>query len=179
MSKKIKILMTVSVILNLILAGWIVGQVMRPHGPWHHGPDKMVQELPPQLRKEVEAVFEASHEKAKGVFEAMMAAKAELRGALSAETFDVQAYNNASRKLNELKAQMMALKADKTREIASRLSAIDRRKLAGHLMRSGRGGCERGRGGPPSAEGPAVEEFPVAPQKFDGEADPAMVPIPE
>jgi Spy/CpxP family protein refolding chaperone len=69
----------------------------------------------------------------------------ELVKILSAETFDTEAYDKTTAHMNEIKQDIAANKARVARELALKLPAEDRRKMASNLVNGGeREGPRRG-----------------------------------
>lgn len=86
-----RVILVVSLVVNLLLIGFVVGQVL--HHPWHEheGPltvERITGALPPEVR---DAVRESLRERRPQIVEkmaAVRAARADVRAAIGAEPFD-------------------------------------------------------------------------------------------
>lgn len=147
MSRKIKIIFTLSVLLNIIFLGVIGGGMLRIYNHFGQGEfRKEIESLPEDVQKRIDMAFRSSRQEMRNLFKEARDAKEAVRNSLNAESFDPQAYQEASEALNQVRYRMMQTQARKTGSIASELSAEERRRFAGYLMRGGRkGGFETNR----------------------------------
>jgi uncharacterized membrane protein len=187
MSRSIKIIFTLSLILNVILLGLVGGGLYRLqiHFKGDRDIQRELQSMPPDVRAKIDQMFDSTHAEMRSLFKMMVQAKQEVRDTLNADPFVRSKYDNAVEKLNQIRFNMMQIRAQKTGEIAMHLTADDRRKFAGYLLRSGGRGsykdmqhdaespqAEReqiGRAAEGSQRPKLVQELPF---------DPVMLPMP-
>ena len=191
MSRKIKIIFTLSILLNIVLIGVIGGGMLRMYKHFGQGDfHKEIQSLPEDVQEKIDMAYKTSRQEMRNLFMEARQAKQSVRDSLNAESFDPQAYKDASEALNQVRYRMLQVQARKTGSIASELNAEERRRFAGYLMRGGRKGqfetSER-RDGPmrnrtrpedapktsntaPDQRSQAVQEVPF---------DPVMLPMPD
>ncbi len=188
MNKKLKIIFTLSILLNIILLGLMGGGSYRLFKHFNHRDfQREIASLPEDVRSRIDGAFEQSKAEIRGLFGEAREAKQAVRDALNEETFDPQLYQDAVSKLNEVRYKMLQAQAKKTGLIATELKAEDRRRFAGYLMR---GGGKRGDGFDhvlSETEGrhrgdnrPAPPKNP--PRSASGHAepfDPNMLPMPD
>lgn len=149
MSKRMKILFTLSILLNLILVGLVGGGAIHKYNSFHRHMESKFGHLSPELKEKLKASFAASHDEIKASIKEGRAAKKQLKEAMNSEEFNEQLYDEASKKLNDLRYKMMQHKAAKTKALVKDLSADERRQMLGYLLRGGMDGFHSGfkRGG--------------------------------
>ncbi|MCB9964274.1 MAG: periplasmic heavy metal sensor [Rhodospirillales bacterium] len=146
----LKLILTLSILLNIALVGLIAGGSYRVFR--HFGPDpdlrKEMDSLPPEVRARIDGVFADAREEMFALFKEERSARAAVRAALNADPFIPEDYEQAADDLNRIKLKMLEGRARKTGAIASQLSAEDRRKFSGYLLRGMRHDKFRGEDGP-------------------------------
>ncbi|MCB1562008.1 MAG: periplasmic heavy metal sensor [Alphaproteobacteria bacterium] len=140
MNRRLKLFLTLSITLNVLLAGMIAGWSVQR---WNAHPWQAVrEELDPQSRNVVARVFQKArrdmHEQAR----IARAARKDMIATLKADTFDEQAFDKNLTRMREAQMEVMNRKAETVKELAMELSVSDRQKLAKHLVRA-LGGHER------------------------------------
>jgi len=150
MSKKIKILIFSSLLLNVLLAGVVIGDVShRFHKEYFVR--KSVKEFASKLPGDKAALFletvKRVHLSNRDAYNQIREAKKEAMKLLSAPEFDEAAYRLQVEKIHELRSLMKRRLADATIELARQFSQKERSALAQHLKRFTRHSRD---GSPPS-----------------------------
>lgn len=128
MSKKMKIVFTASVLLNVVLAGLAGGSTYK-----HWRDDNMRRmelEMSPEGRNIVARTMQKAFTEGKPRMDEARAIKKEIKSILSAQQFDADAFEAQAQKLHEVMSDMGHKRIDVTKELASQLSASDRKILA-------------------------------------------------
>ena len=141
MSKKMKILIFSSLLLNVLLVGVVIGDVThRFH--LEHFVRKSVKEFASKLPADKAALFletvERVHPNNRDAYNQIREARKEAMKILSAPEFDEAAYRLQIEKIHELRNLMKRRLADATIELARQFSQEERRALAQHLRHSPR-----------------------------------------
>jgi uncharacterized membrane protein len=141
MSKKIKILIFISLLLNVLLVGVVIGDVThRFH--IEHFVQKSAQEFASTLPGDKAALFletvERVHLNNRDAYNQIREARKEAMKLLSAPEFDESAYRLHIEKIHELRSLMKRRLADATIELARQFSQEERSTLAQHLRRLSR-----------------------------------------
>ena len=141
MSKKMKILIFSSLLLNVLLAGVVIGDVShRFHKEYFVR--KSVKEFASELPGDKAAFFletvKRVHQNNRDAYNQIREARKEAIKLLSAPEFDESAYRLQIKKINELRSLMKHRLADATIELARQFSQKERSALAQHLRRFSR-----------------------------------------
>lgn len=141
MSKKFKIILTVSVLLNLVLIGVASGHVYKHWSshPWH----QVKKDLSPEARNIAGRTFQSAFREIRPLGDKARKARAEIVKILSAQEFDEAAFDKATAKMLSIRGDMKALKIQAMKDAAMKLSVEDRRKLANRMAKMVGGGHER------------------------------------
>ena len=136
MSKKMKILIFSSLLLNVLLAGVVIGDVShRFHKEYFVR--KSVKEFASKLPGDKAALFietvERVHLNNQDAYNQIREARKEAIKLLSAAEFDEAAYRLQVEKIHELRSLMKRRLADATIELAKQFSQKERKALAQHL----------------------------------------------
>ncbi|MFC1812403.1 periplasmic heavy metal sensor [Thermodesulfobacteriota bacterium] len=136
MSKKMKILIFSSLLLNVLLVGVVIGDVShRFH--IEHFVQKSVKEFASKLPGDKAALFletvERVHLNNRDAYDQIREAREEAMSLLSAPEFDEPGYRLQVEKLHELRSLMKRRLADATTELARQFSQEERKALAQHL----------------------------------------------
>jgi len=136
-----QILITMSVVLNILFFGVIGGHVYKKwsHHPWH----EVKKELSPESRNVIGRTFQSAFRDIKPLGNDARKARAALVKVLSAEKFDGEAFDKAAQRLRDVSNEMKDLKVEATKEVASKLSVEERRKMADRMAKMVGGGHER------------------------------------
>ena len=135
MSRRIKILFTLSVLLNIVFIGVAVGTVYKMSQKWDNHLDRKIGHLSPEMQDKIRASLWESRDEIRDLIQEGRQAKESMKDAINAEEFDVAAYDAASQQLIDLRAKAMLLRTNKTKEFIKDLPVSERRQMAGHLMR--------------------------------------------
>ena len=136
MSKKMKILIFSSLLLNVLLVGVVIGDVShRFH--IEHFVRKSVEEFASKLPGDKAALFvetvERIHLNNRDEYNQIRKAREEAMKLLSADEFDEAAYRLQVEKIHELRSLMKRRLADATIELAKQFSQEERKALSQHL----------------------------------------------
>ena len=136
MNKKIKILIFSSLLLNVLLAGVVIGDMShRFHKEYFVR--KSVKEFASKLPADKAALFletvERVHLNNQDAYNQIREARKEAMRLLSAPDFDESAYRLQVEKIHELRSLMKRRLADATIELAKQFNQKERKALAQHL----------------------------------------------
>jgi uncharacterized membrane protein len=142
MNKKMKALVIGSLLLNVLLVGFVLGDVShRFHNKEHFG-ENDGRDLTSKLPKEKAALFSKTVERVRQenrqVFKQIREAREDAMRILGAPEFDEAAYRLQVERLNKLLGLMKQHLADATIELARQFSQEERSALAQHLRHSPR-----------------------------------------
>jgi len=136
MSKKMKILIFSSLLLNVLLAGVVIGDVSHLFHK-EYFVRKSVQEFASKLPGDKAALFletvERVHLNNRDAYNQIREARKEAIKLLSAPQFDEAVYRLQVEKIHELRSLMKRRLADATIELAKQFSQAERKALAQHL----------------------------------------------
>lgn len=136
MSKKIKILIIGSLLLNVLLIGVIIGHISHrlSREPFfrRHAREFAVK-LPADKRELFSKTMEGVHLENREIHRQIREARKRALRILTAPEFDEAAYQTEVDKLNRLRGHMMQRLADVTKELAKQLDQEERKGLAEHL----------------------------------------------
>lgn len=141
MNKNIKIILAVSLVLNVLLLGMAGGHAYTRWSahPWH----EMKQQLSPESRNLIGRTFQNAFREIKPLGDKARKARAKLVKILSADEFDEAAYDTVAAELLEIGGEMKTHKVDTIKTLASQMSVEDRRKMADKMAYMVGGGHER------------------------------------
>lgn len=139
MSRAIKLLLTLSILLNLLLAGLIAGHAGRY---FVEGPGHMLRHVADDLPEDKQEVFESlmskAREQSKPVREQLDSARDKAGDLLKAEPFDKAAYLEQVKKIQVLRGQMMQPMAEAIASFAAQCTQEEREEIAEAMRRSPR-----------------------------------------
>lgn len=130
MTKKFRTALALSLLLNLALGG-LSGTLL-----WRAGHPPLPPEIagaPPEIARRLEREIPQAIER-------MRAARADLVAALTAQTFDPQAFDAAAEKLSAVHREGFEARIGVAREMAEKLPQEARKKLAARMFPERRGG---------------------------------------
>lgn len=134
MSKKMKVVFTLSVLANLLLAGLVIGHSAKRWG----GPPPALpsaENLSADSAALIRKAFEEERPALLPLIEEMRGVKSDLMDAVSAETFDTQAFDKAARKMKTTLGKMTAQRLDMFKSVSEQLPQEDRVKFADKFVR--------------------------------------------
>jgi uncharacterized membrane protein len=141
MSKKMKILIFSSLLLNVLLAGVVIGDVShRFHKEYfvRKSVKGFVSELPGDKAAFFLETVKRVHQNNRDAYNQIRDARKEAMKLLSAPEFDESAYRLQVEKIQELRSLMKHRLADATIELAKQFSQKERKALAQYLRRFSR-----------------------------------------
>lgn len=141
MSKRIKIILSASLVFNLLLLGIIGGHAVERYKkhPWH----QIKEQLSPETRNFVGRTFQSAFREIKPIGDEARKVRAELVKILSADDFDEEAFDAQAEKMLEIGGKMDAHKIETVKTLASQMDAADRRLMANKMTRMIGGGHEK------------------------------------
>ena len=144
MSKSLKIIFTLSIILNVLLLGVIAGHTYKK---WNDDPiEQAMDEMSPEGRNIVARKIQAAFREGRDEMRSMRQSKKQLQSLLTAEEFDASAFEEEALKLHELIKEKGFKRIEITKELAQELSLEDRKVLAKRFSKGFHGG-KRSHGG--------------------------------
>ncbi len=135
MNRKIKLVFTISLVLNVFLFGAVAGLTvdkLRP--PAVHSS----KDLDPESRRLVKEMISRTMEDARPVRAKAEEAKRKMASSLAGEEISEEAYRSAADEMVSARCELLRMHTVKTLEVARELSPEEREKLAAHLMIPGR-----------------------------------------
>lgn len=129
MSKKMKIIFTLSVLLNVLLVGWAAGEAIHKFNK-HNPAEKIARDMSPEGRHIVAKTMQNAFREGRGKMRDMRKTKDEIKKILTAEEFDPEAFEVAAEKMHKMFSEMGQKRTAVTKELAGQLSQADREKLA-------------------------------------------------
>jgi uncharacterized membrane protein len=162
MGKKIKLLISISILLNVLLIGVVIGiisnRLFREDFPRRHPPE-FAGKLPVEKEKLFLDMMERIHLENQEVRKQIDEARERVLSILCAPEFDEAAYQVEAAKLDKLHGFMMQRFAEVPKELAKRFNQEERKILAEFLRRPPplppyRVGPPPMAGPPPNREGP-------------------------
>lgn len=134
MNKKMKIIFTLSLVINILLLGMLGGQVYRMkhggHGSW----GDLREKLTPETRALMKQTFKEKKPEIFAIFKEVREKKNALIEVFSAEVFDPVAYDAAARDLQQLGIKIANHKLETFKELGGQLPQEDRKVLAQKLV---------------------------------------------
>lgn len=131
MSKKVKIIFTLSFLLNLVLFGVLFGGMYK----MHHWRDSMSMNMSEHTRVVFKENMSVNREAMRDDFQKMKQYKDELEVIISAESFDAAAYALKMSQIKEIKDNIFERKQATLQNTLSNLSQQEREDFSGHVMR--------------------------------------------
>lgn len=140
MSKRLKIILTVSILLNVVLIGVGAGHAYKHWSShsWH----KVKQEISPEARNVAGRTFQQAFRDIRPLGQEARKARGDLVKILSADEFDEEAFDKAVERLSSVKIKIQDAKVQATRNLAMQLSVEERRKMAERMAKMVGGGRE-------------------------------------
>jgi len=131
MSKNIKIIFTLSFLLNIILVGIILGGIYKPKRSNYFDKASVSSEVREVFKKNMHQ----NREEMRNSFKEIKAYKDELKAIIIAEKFDEVAYSNTMKKIRDVKNLMSESKAQSLGKTLSTLSQEERKQAANLVLR--------------------------------------------
>jgi uncharacterized membrane protein len=141
MSKTIKILLLSSLVLNILLIGFILGTVSQRffrEDFLRRQPPEIDVKIPPEKEKLFSETMEQVRKENRTVRRQMRETRQRIFSILTAPEFDEASYQAESEKLQELRGHMMRGLSNTTKKLARQMNQEERKALAEYLRRSPR-----------------------------------------
>lgn len=138
MSKKIKIIFTLSFLLNIIFIGALIG------GLYKSQKGNPMSSMDDNVQKIIKKNMDENRDNMRVKFDQMKDLKSELKIIVEAENFDKSAFDKQMSQILKIKSDMGQGKADSLAKTLSELSQEDRKSFSNNVLRLLNG---RGRGG--------------------------------
>lgn len=134
MSKKMKLVFTLSVLANILLAGLMIGHSAKR---WRGPPPALpsAENLSADSAALIRKAFEQERPDLQPLIEEMRGVKADLMKAVSAEVFDAKAFDKAAGKMKGTLGKMTAQRLDMFKSVSAQLPQEDRVKFADKFVR--------------------------------------------
>jgi len=134
MSRKMKVIFTISVLLNVLFLGATMGI---GYHRWHDNPwQETKKDLSPQGRNVVASQFQAIRNDVRGLFVEGRQAHRALAKTLTADEFDSETFEKEAKALMDVQEKIMRHKIDTVKNLSEKLPEADRKKLARKLANS-------------------------------------------
>ena len=133
MTKTMKIIFTLSILINLVLVGVVSGSLYKRHKK--HAPP-IPKELSTEIRAKLEGNIKESRGKMREQFKELKQSHEVLQRIVTAEQFDIDAYNESVNKILDAKDEISKQKAEMMGNILSELSLEERKKISEKLVKS-------------------------------------------
>ncbi len=133
MKKSVKIIFTLSILLNLLFAGLVGGYIYRVKiapKPW----EEVKSKLSPQTREIIRSSFKNGQGDMLSLIRDVRQKKKSMKEIITAEEFDLNAYNALVIDIQNIEADFSKRKYDKIGGILSRLPQEDRAIMADHVI---------------------------------------------
>ena len=143
MNKKMKIFISTSVLLNVLLVGVVVGGISKSHLTRGFQTERMerlaeiLEVLPAEKSKEFELRISNLKALKRADKVSMRSARKNVMQVFTQEPFDKMAYQQAVQGLNTLHQQQMEIRVNLMADMAQYLSPKERKQLARLVMRRG------------------------------------------
>jgi uncharacterized membrane protein len=134
-----KILIVASLVLNVLLAGVIMGNVSHQMGRKYLGfkqhERKLVAKLPPEKQRLFRDAMERAHLECEDLRKQIGNTRERALSILTAPEFDERAFQAEVEKLHDLRGMIAQRLADATMELAKQFDSEERKVLGGYLKR--------------------------------------------
>ena len=161
MSRNIKILLTVSIVLNVLLLGILIGLFsddFRDHKKMRADMHRSIDKLPKDKAKLVNKAMRSLHKETRKTRKQVKKTRNNINEILSAPVFDENAYNTEIENLQKLQSEIMEKFSSVTKDLALQLEQ-DERKVIAELLKKRtfkhrKHGSEHGEKPPPGLDQP-------------------------
>jgi len=135
MSRKIKVLVVASVVLNVLLAGVMIGSLAHQVGRWSafRQDRALAAKLPPKKYRLFTEVMGGARSECKQIRKQIKATRAQTLGILTAPEFDEQSFQREVERLRDLRGQVSDRMAGATLQLARQFNPEERRLLGKYL----------------------------------------------
>jgi len=130
MSKRIKIIFTLSLLLNVVLLGVGAGVFYR----FCHNDIAIPGDLSPEARSFIARTFQEGREKVKPLISEVKARRSKVEDVLTADTFDSKAYNKTVSDMLDTRDKISRQRADIMGKALVDLPVADRKRFANRIL---------------------------------------------
>lgn len=134
MNRKIKIIFTLSLLLNIIFIGMAVGASWRMQNYFAERELRFSKDLPPETRHKVARTFREARIGMHDHYKKARALQMEMEKVLRADDFDEKAFDEISEKMLEMQQDLHVSKIKTTKKLAQELSPEERKIFARDLI---------------------------------------------
>ena len=141
MSNKIKILLTVSIVLNFFFIGIFIGQFSEDftkHKRWKDNIEKNVDKLPPEKAELVKKTMWSLHSKTRETKKEIRKTRKNIAKIIQSPEFSETEFDSEIQKLHKLQGQIMSEFAEATKGLASKFRQEERKVIAEILQKKHR-----------------------------------------
>lgn len=136
MTRRVKLIFTFSILLNVLLVGALGGLVLNRVSDRLGGTGAVAREhLAPESRQKIMGIVQRNRVGMRPAMQRVKESRDRVFEALAAETFDPEAYEAAIEELADLQSHVFLERAKVTKEIAASLPPGERRKMAEAIRR--------------------------------------------
>jgi len=133
MSNKIKILLTVSLVLNFLFIGILIGQFsseFMKYRNYRAETKRSIEKLPEEKAMMLKQTRRKLHKETKGLRKEIRNSRKNIYKIITAPTFDENSYDSEVKKLHELSGQIMSYLTEATKELAADFTMEEREVIA-------------------------------------------------
>ena len=131
MSRRLKILFTISILLNLLLIGSHVGMAVKHH----YGHARVYADLSPETQSLVARAFQAAREEMSKTHGEFKKVRGDIDKILSTKEFDKEAYTEALTRMQDVQQKMTAQKIKIIADLMAEVPPQERQTLSHRVMR--------------------------------------------
>ena len=144
MSKTIKWVLALSLLLNIVLIGFGLGCASNmPEAPGMHKMGKNIDGLDPEKQKMVDDIWANFREANKERFQEIQQARQDIVAIMEAPDFDEKAFRDKSAELSALMVESKKLMMETMATVAKQFNQDERKALAHHMRRPPMGPPDR------------------------------------
>ena len=144
MSRKFKILLSVSLVLNVLLLGMMGGMLYKKHQWRQYRSVAVASDLSPEARNIVARNFQAAQRDMKNSFRRSKKARNDVIKLLKKDEVDEKRYERAIEALKKTQGDMIERKMEMLYQLSRELPPEERKKISEHFIRPH--GPHKGRG---------------------------------
>lgn len=144
MSKTFKWVLALSLLLNIVMAGFSLGCLTKgPQGPGMHKMGKNIEGLDPEKQKMVDDIWANFREANSERFQKIQDTRQEIVAIMEAPDFDEDAFRTKSGELSALMVESKKLMMETMASVAKQFTQDERKALAHHMRRPPMGPPDR------------------------------------
>lgn len=129
MNRHLKIIFTLSILLNVLLIGVVAGAAYKRMD----GPPRFEESRDPAFNHKMAKAMMEARKGQEALFRQMRAARNDMNDALAADVFDEAAFDAASERLYKVQADMFRARNEATLKMAREMDAAERKELVAHF----------------------------------------------